>query len=195
MKHTKLLSSIILTTILATGSLFAWTNITTVSDNDPLTSTLWNNLVSKINENGNKLEPIGNNWGNIEITGWTTQIEQEPWTTPSLLSGYSVYNPTLYKVWYMKDSIWFLRLKWLVRNVTTSNFGSAFPIYTLPVSHCPPDLSEFMTPSNGIGYAHIIIVPKNFNSPNHTNCSVYIESITSWIDSWVSLDGIQVPLF
>jgi hypothetical protein len=61
MKHTKLLSSIIINSLLATGSLFAWTNITTVSDTDPLTATLWNNLVSKINENGNKLEPITNN--------------------------------------------------------------------------------------------------------------------------------------
>lgn len=67
MKHTKLISSIILTTILATGTIFAWTNIITVSDNDPLTSTLWNNLVSKINENGNKVEPITNNSGNIGI--------------------------------------------------------------------------------------------------------------------------------
>jgi hypothetical protein len=151
--------------------------------------------VSKINENGNKLEPITNNWGNIEITGWTTQIEQEPWTTPSLLNGYTVYNPTQYKLWYMKDSIGFLRLKWLIKNASTSNFWATYPLYVLPESHCPPDLSEFMTPSHGPGYAHIIVVPKNFNSPTHTNCSIYIESITSWISSWVSLDGIQVPLF
>lgn len=76
MKNTKLFSSIILTTLLASGSIFAWTNISTVSDNTPLTSSLWNNLVSKINENGNAIATLSGsvNTSNSMINGWPDAI-------------------------------------------------------------------------------------------------------------------------
>ncbi len=67
MKKIKILSSIVLTTILATSAVLAWTDLWIVSDSDTLTSTLWNSVVWKINENGNKLEPITNVWGNVWI--------------------------------------------------------------------------------------------------------------------------------
>ncbi|MFK7779636.1 MAG: hypothetical protein QM490_00600 [Candidatus Gracilibacteria bacterium] len=59
-KYTKWLFSIIITIILSYGVIYAVT--TTVSDGDILTSTLWNDLV-------NKIEPITNNNGTIELAG------------------------------------------------------------------------------------------------------------------------------
>jgi hypothetical protein len=70
MKKIKILSSIVLTTILATSAVLAWTDLWTVSDSDTLTATLWNTVIWKINENGKKLEGVYNVWGNIWI--WET---------------------------------------------------------------------------------------------------------------------------
>ncbi len=67
MKKIKILTSIVLTTILATSAVLAWTDLWTVSDSDTLTSALWNTVVWKINENGNRLEGIYNVWGDIGV--------------------------------------------------------------------------------------------------------------------------------
>jgi hypothetical protein len=69
MKKTKLIISIVLTTILTTSALLAWVDLWTVNSWDTLTSTLWNSLVWKVNENGNKLNWIYNVWWKIWI--WT----------------------------------------------------------------------------------------------------------------------------
>jgi len=72
----------------------AWVNLWEVSSWDSLTSTIWNDLVWKINENGNKLEWLSNTWWKltmnwvIESTIWwikfpdgTTQTTATIWTT------------------------------------------------------------------------------------------------------------------
>lgn len=94
MKNTKLFSSIILTTLLASGSIFAWTNISTVSDNAPLTSSLWNNLVSKINENGNAIATLSGsvNTSNSMITWWPDAITCTHWIYKVI--AYLNYVPT-----------------------------------------------------------------------------------------------------
>ncbi|MDD2871126.1 MAG: hypothetical protein PHS49_03980 [Candidatus Gracilibacteria bacterium] len=55
----------------------AWVNLSTVGPGDSLTDTIWNEMVGKINENGNKIEPLTNSGGNIGIgtTNPTRKLE------------------------------------------------------------------------------------------------------------------------
>lgn len=66
-KYTKLSLSIILTSILSYWFIFAWINLWTVNNWEQLTESIWNTMIWKINENGQKLEWITNIWWKIGI--------------------------------------------------------------------------------------------------------------------------------
>jgi len=53
----------------------AWTNITNVSSWTPLTATIWNDLVTKLNDIGNRTDWIINNWWNTGI--WMSTASQK----------------------------------------------------------------------------------------------------------------------
>ncbi len=65
MNKLKIITSIIITSFLATWIIYAWVDLWTVNPWEGLTSTLWNNLVSKINENWQKLSWVYNSAWNI----------------------------------------------------------------------------------------------------------------------------------
>ncbi len=110
MKKTKILSSIILTTIFATSAVLAWTDLWVVSDSDTLTSTLWNTVVWKINENGDKLGSIYNVWGNIWIweptpaekleIDWSIKINSGVETVTISVDTWNEIQKNLNKTWY-----------------------------------------------------------------------------------------------
>lgn len=59
--------SLLFTLIFWIISYWAWVNLSTVSPTDTLTSTLWNNLVNKVNDIWNRTDGIYSNWENIGI--------------------------------------------------------------------------------------------------------------------------------
>lgn len=88
-KTTKTSVSVIFTILLSYWLVSAWTNLTSVSNWDPLTSTVWNDMVTKVNETGNRVSWIFTDWSakvgigtntpgakldvvwNIKIADWT----------------------------------------------------------------------------------------------------------------------------
>lgn len=111
MQKTKILTSIVLTTFLATWAVLAWVDLWTVSDSDTLTATLWNTVMWKINENGNKLSWVYNVWGNIGI--WTVNPTESleidgsikiNWSWESVTISVDTWNEILKninKTWYV----------------------------------------------------------------------------------------------
>jgi hypothetical protein len=61
-KYTKFIISVVLISWLSCSLVFAWTNLSNMSSWDTLDETAINNIIAKINENGNKLKNISANW-------------------------------------------------------------------------------------------------------------------------------------
>ena len=68
-KITKTGISILATIIVSYWLVSAWTNLTTVSTWNTLTATTWNDMITKVNETGNRVSGIFTSWSNVWI--WT----------------------------------------------------------------------------------------------------------------------------
>ena len=116
MKKTKIILSIILTTFLATTLVLAWVDLWTVNNTDSLTSTLWNSVIWKVNENWNKLS---NTYTKAEVDAlianssswpaWSYCILQAWWSCPTWFTWYfaNIRGISIYATSYVSPSAYF----------------------------------------------------------------------------------------
>ncbi len=141
MKKIKILSSIVLTTILATSAVLAWTDLWTVSDSDTLTSTLWNAIVWKINENGDKLvdiytktevDTLISNSSELPSGTYFFSIYPSSWTTTNILqiSTYSTSTMAVAKASYVQIYSWAWSGIWNWEIVASTRRSNSNTIWT-----------------------------------------------------------------
>jgi len=125
----------------------------------------------------------------FQVSWGISKLEQEWWQVPALLPWYrqclsACWGGTTYRVGFIKDSLGFVRLKWLVES-PSSLYTWANPIFRLPAWYWPLDHAEFIVAINW-WWAHIIVTNLWY---------VYIENYSWNIASWVSLDWVSFPTF
>lgn len=153
-KNKNILISLILI-VISYWLVSAWTNLSTVTNWTALTATVWNDMVTKVNETGNRVSWISTDWSSnvwiwtttptakLQVSWWTTILQQEAWQTPTFQNSWANYGSTFAPVGYFKDSMWVVHLRWL-----TNLWTIWVCIFTLPVWYRPTYKMLYVNISN-----------------------------------------------